>query len=269
MPLPWELEGSSAGLRIWHLPAVVVTPDCGVDKMPDTVLVAPIFPLQLLHPSDRDGVRIGTFVAGLYLPADPDLRTQDDESFDWPESYIDLNAITPVAPGLLGGERIVALSDEQIDRLHEAWVRFGAGKELSSTGSIEAAKGKRISDVVVVQASKKRYTVELAFDDGSILVLYREPGRKSDNRQSVRIDQEGAFTPTEVQALVGTTLILRFENDSHRDWNLFCPPLAVPSTKILSGQTKDVLIDCPLQPFVAIVENTDKRTNKLTVRVVA
>src|SRR6202022_1011656 len=98
--------------------------------------------------------------------------------------------------------------------------------------------------------------------------VYREPGRKGDNRQSVRIDQEGAFTPTEVQALVGTTLILRFENDSHRDWNVACPPLAVPSTKILSGETKDVLIDCPQQPLVAVVENSDKRANKLTVRVV-
>ena len=255
-----------AVLRAWYLPAVVVSPDCGIDKEPAQVLVAPILPLSAADPASRDGLRAGTFLTALALPAEADLQLADDTCVAFPDSFVDLTRTTAVAPGLLRDERMVALSDSQLDRFQEAWVRFVALRELSSTGTLAAAAGRRIREVTTVGSSQRRHTIVFTFDDDSIVVLYQEPRRRGDHLQSVRI-KDGAFTPSEIRALVSTNLVLRFESEDRRDWNISCKAAGLEPRRVLPSATTEVLIRCPDEPCELILINTDKRSAALRILI--
>ncbi|MBI3980194.1 MAG: hypothetical protein HY331_18620 [Chloroflexi bacterium] len=69
---------------------------------------------------------------------------------------------------------MVALSAAHVERLQAYWVRFIALREISSTGTVAAAVGKRVARVKTVESTKKRHTVVLSFEDDSVLVLYQE-----------------------------------------------------------------------------------------------
>ena len=162
-------------LRAWYLPAVVVTPDCDIDKSGNQILLAPIYPTNWYDVDTQNGIRAGEYVSAFGLPAEPNMVAFDGSTFPFPYSVVELGQTTTVAPSLISRERIVTLSDSQLDRLHEAWVRFVALKELSSTGTIAAAVGKSITRVSVAESSRRRHTVVLTLDDGSVLVLYHQP----------------------------------------------------------------------------------------------
>lgn len=279
LTIPWRPAGradAGAGgdaedrlvLRAWYAPAVVVTPDCGIDKEPRQILLAPILPLAALAPADRDGVRAGTFLMALYLPADPAMVFADGSTFAFPDSCVDFTRTTAVTPGLLAGQRMVALSDAQRDRFQEAWVRFLAGREISSTGTLAAAAGKRVRAVDTLESSRRRHTVLFTFDDDSIAVVYQEPRRRGGHLQEVRV-RNGAFDPPEVQALAGSHLVLRFENEDRRDWNLACPELGLDACRLAAASTTPVLVRCPAEPGELRLANRDKRGTILRLRLVA
>jgi hypothetical protein len=246
--------------------ALVLTPDCGIAKLPAQVLVAPILPLSVLPTEQRDGIRDGTLLGAAHLAADPDLRFADGSRAPFPESYADLGRAMPAAPGLLLDQRMVALSDDRLARLQEAWVRYGTGREISSTGTISAARGKRVADVRVLESSARRHTVVLRFDDGSTLVLYQDPRRKGSHLESVTV-RRGAFAPAEVTALAGTDLVLRVENEDAREWTIACPALELANRKLAAADTTHVRLVCPEMPLDAEVVNLDRRREVLRVRV--
>jgi len=272
--VPWrslsgtEETAAQLVLRAWHFPAVVVTPDCGIDKEPAQILVAPVLPLVAAAPVDRDGVRAGTFLMACHLPADPEMIFADGSDFAFPESYVDLTRTTALAPQLVLDQRMVALSEAQCDRFQEAWVRFVAGRELSSTGTVDAAAGKRVRTVDTLESSRRRHTVLFTFEDDSVIVLYQEPRRRGDHLQEVRV-RNGAFDPPEVQAVAGSTIVLRFENNDRRDWNLACPALGLESCRIAAASTTPVLVRCPTAAGDLELVNRDKRGATLRLCIVA
>jgi len=214
-----QINRQSVILRAWHLPAVVVSPDCAIDQGPPQILLAPLFPLAALPVEQQNGVRSGTYLTAIDLPADEALEFLDGSVAPFPESYVDLQRIASVAPRLLGNQRMVALSDAQVERLRAAWVRFVALREISSTGSIAAIEGKRVTKVRVAESSKKRHTVLLTFEDDSLLVHYQEPRRKGPHLQEVRL-RNGAFSPPDIIARADGDIVLRLENDDQRAWQI-------------------------------------------------
>ncbi|MBI3972369.1 MAG: hypothetical protein HY332_13905 [Chloroflexi bacterium] len=268
--VPWQTAAGADGplvLRAWHFPAVVVTLDCGIDKAPPQVLVAPILPLMAAQPSERDGIRAGTYLMALYLPPEPEMIFADGSRFSFPESYVDFTRTTAVSLGLLMAERMVALSGAQVDRFQEAWVRFVAGRELSSTGTVAAAAGKRIRSVETLESSRRRHTVLFTFEDDSIVVLYQEPRRRGDHLQEIQI-RGGTFDPPEVQAVAGSNLVLRFENEDRRDWRLAGEALGLSSCRIAAAATTSILVQCPQQPGELRLVNLDRRGQTLHLRIV-
>lgn len=268
LPFPdTHLAGAALVLRAWYLPAVVISPSCALDKDPPQVLVSPILPLAALPPNQQDGVRARTYLTAFALPADSGLELADGSQAPWPESYVDLHRTTAVSPALLREARMVALSPDQVDRLHEAWVRFVALAEISSTGTIAAAQGRLLVSARTVQTSSRRHTVLLTFDDGSLLVLYQDPRRQGTNVQSVHLAPGGAFDRAEVTALVDEHLILRFENDTQQDWEVTCPELGIAPRTLPAGSTTDVLVQCPYEPAVAALRHTRKLPYTLRIVV--
>lgn len=255
-------------LRAWYWPAVVVSPDCAIDKQPAQVLLAPVLPLHAYTPQDQDGLRAGTFLAAFDLPPDPELALADGSRTAFPHAAVDLARSTTVSPELVLRQRMVALGERHVDRLHAAWVRYVAGRELSSTGTVAAAVGKRVARVKALESSKKRHSVLMTFEDGTLLVLYQEPRRAGAHLESVRV-RDGVFEPARLQALAGTNLILRFENEDRRDWDAGCPALWAGAQRLPGGATTELLAWCPDEPDALTVTNLRKRSSTLLLEVVA
>jgi hypothetical protein len=255
-------------LRAWYLPAVVVSPDCAVDKRPTQLLVAPIAPLAAYPRAEQDGIRAGTFVAAFDLPAEPSLRLADGTIFSFPQAVVDLGRTVPVSPTLIEDQRMFSLGASHIDRLQETLVRYVALREISSTGTIAACVGKRVAQASTVESSKRRHTVVLTFEDDSSLVLYQEPRRAGDHLQSVAV-RGGAFSPASIRAFIATNLVLRFENDDNRDWDISCPEVGVEARRVAAASTTEILVHCPEEPCDLMIVNTAKRNAALRVQVVA
>lgn len=255
-------------LRAWYWPAVVVSPDCAIDKQPAQVLLAPVLPLHAYTAQDQDGLRAGTFPAAFDLPSEPELVLADGSTTSFPHSAVDLARSTAVSPELLLPQRMVALSERHIDRLHAAWVRYIAGREISSTGPVAAAVGKRVARITALESSKKRHTVLMVFEDGTLLVLYQEPRRAGAHLQPVRV-RDGVFEPLRLQALAGTNLILRFENEDRRDWDVGCPALWNEAQRLPGGTTIELLARCPDEPDELTITNLRQRSSTLLLEVVA
>lgn len=255
-------------LQAWYLLAVVISPDCDIDKGPAQVLITPLMPLDAYSPANQDAIKAGSLVAALDIPPDPDLRLADNSRTSFPHSVLSLRQATPVAPGLIMAQRMVALSESQIERLHNAWVRFVALREISSTGTIAAMVGKRVLDVSTVESSRRRHTVLLTLDDQSLVVVYQEPRRAAPHLQQIQVTK-GAFSPKVVRALAGSELILQFENEDSREWFVTCPELGVESYRLTAAGTSRLPLRCPETPGEAVVVNSQKRASTLTVRYVA
>jgi hypothetical protein len=253
-------------LRAWYQPCVVVSPDCAIDKNPPQVLLAPILPLSALPDNQRDGVRSGTYLTALGLPADDALEFADGSVAPFPESYVDLQRIAPVAPDLIAAQRMVALSEVQTERLRAAWVRFVALREISSTGTIAAAQGKRVAKIRVVESSRKRHTVLITFEDSSMVVLYQEPRRTGPQLQEIRL-REGQFSPQTVAAQVESDVVLRFENDDPQAWRISSSDHTLDKRRLEAGTTTDILIRCPGSPGEIVVTNVDRPDRTLRIEV--
>jgi hypothetical protein len=270
LPIPnTYLAGAQLVLRAWYMPAVVVSPSCALEKQPPQVLISPILPLSSLPENQQAGVRARTYLTAYALPGDAQLDLADGTQATWPDSYVDLHRTTAVSPHLLRDARMVALSPDQVDRLHEAWVRFVALAEISSTGTVAAAQGRRLVSARTAQTSARRHTVLLTFDDGGLLVLYQDPRRAGANVQSVHVQQGGAFDRAEVTGRIGEDLILRFENDTTQDWEIACPAWQVGPRTLPSGSITDVLVQCPPEPSQAIVRHTRRIPHTLRITVSA
>ncbi len=250
--------------RVWYQPAIVVSPDCAIDKNPAQIIIAPIYPLALLPLNQQDGVRSGGLVNAVDLPADDLLQFADGSQSPFPHSYVELQRMVPVSPGLLTAQRMVAVSRNQLDRLQNAWMRFIALRELSTTGTLAATIGRRVERVRVAASSDRRHTVILTFEGGFEVVVFQEPRRKGPYTQSVRV-RAGAFDPEALQSLVGTDLLIRFENDDPTDWPLQSNRQDLMKNEVLAAaQTTEVFVRCPDDTCVINLQN---KRNRHTLRL--
>ena len=254
-------------VRAWYVPAIVVSADCAIAK-DDEVLVAPIYPLDDAVPEDRAGIRAGSFVAAMALPSDPVIHFSDGQLGAWPESYVDFNQITSVTGALATEDRLFMLARPQLERLHYALARFLIVRELSTRGTLAAAEGKLVEKVTVVSSTSKRHTVMLTFADSSYIIAYQEPRQDAYALEIVTL-KDGHFNRSNVQALTGQRLVLRFENEDRRDWHVIAKAVGLASQKISGTDTTHVEIVCPDQPMETEISNADKpQAPKLRLRIV-
>jgi hypothetical protein len=253
--------------RFWYQPAIVVSPDCAIDKGPAQVIIAPIYPLALLPLNQQHAVRSGGLVSAVDLPADDQLQFSDGSQAAFPHSYVELQRIVSVSPRLLTAQRMIAVSRDQLERLQNAWMRFVALRELSTTGTLAAAAGRRVERVRVVASSDRRHTAILSFEGGFDAVVFQEPRRKGPYTQSVRV-RAGTFDPIVLQSLTGTDLLIRFENDDLTDWPLQSDRQdLVKNEVIVAAQTTEVFVRCPDDPIVITLQNKRNR-NALRLQIV-
>lgn len=264
--LPWRIGGGQLAVRVWYLPAVVVTPDCGVDKRPQAILVAPLVPLAMLTQEAQAGVRKNTFLTALLLPSDPAIEAPDGTTFPLIESVVDLTRITPLAPELVESQRFAALTAHHVERLQYKCVGFFANRELSGTGTISAVVGKTVKRVAELESKQGRHTAALIFEDDTTVVVFIEPRRRG-HWESVSI-KSGLFSIKQLQALTETDLVIRFENEDDREWNVSCESFGLTSTKIAPKDTTHVRVACPNEPAEALLINQDKPPNAIIVRVI-
>ncbi|MGH2457456.1 MAG: hypothetical protein ACRDIY_01150 [Chloroflexota bacterium] len=145
-------------------------------------------------------------------------------------------------------------------------MRFVALRELSTSGTLVAAVGRRVERVRVAASSDRRHTAIVTFEGGFEVVVFQEPRRKGPHTQSVHVGA-GAFEPEEVQTLVATDLFVRFENDDPTDWLLQSNrPDLVKNEVLAAAQTTDVFVRCPDDPTEVILQNKqNRRTLRLRV----
>jgi hypothetical protein len=260
------IKGVPVVLRAWFMPAIVLSPDCSFDKDDaESMVIAGIWPIDAYAEGDRDGVRAGTSLNGFHLPQDKAVRFRDGSSKDWPEAVVDLASETSVNPSLVFDQRMIALSDSRLDLLQEALLRHYAGREISTTGTLEAVKGRTLIEVETLETSKRRHTVLLTFDEGTPVVLYQEPRKKAEALQSLRI-KEGLFHRAAVAAKSGTNALLRIENEDARDWHLSCEELNLKAHLIARAATTTVLLR-DLPPGIFKFVNADKRQQTFDLEV--
>ncbi len=262
-----DIRGMPIILRAWYMPAIVLSPDCSFDKDgADKMVIAGIWPMDAYGREDQDGVRSGTHLTGFHLPADTDVEYRDGAVGDWPESVADLASATTVDPTLVYDQRILRLSEAQLDRFQETLIRHYAGREISSTGTLEGVVGRRLAEVETIESSNRRHTVALFFDDGTPVVLYQEPRRKAEALQSIQV-KNGEFARPTVAAVAGNDLLLRFENEDQRSWHVTCKPVDVLNHEIRPGTTSILLRELPegIHTFV----NADKRQQTFSLEVAA
>jgi len=260
------IKGVPVVLRAWFMPAIVLSPDCSFDKDDaESMVIAGIWPMEAYAEEDRDGVRAGTSLNGFHLPQDKAVTFRDGTSQDWPEAVVDLASETSINPRLVFDQRMIALSDSRLDLLQEALLRHYAGREISTTGTLEAVKGRTLVDIETVESSKRRHTVVLTFDDGTPIVLYQEPRKKADALQSLRI-KEGLFDRATVAAKTGTNALLRIENEDARDWHLTCEELNLKAHLVGRAATTTIYLR-DLPPGTFNVVNSDKRQQAFDLAV--
>jgi hypothetical protein len=96
--------------------AILVTPDCEIDKPNRRWLVCPIKPISELSGSYQNVIRRNRVVAALFLPSYRDL---------FPDSYADFNQITTLEPAFIQqAEGIVSLSDLGRIALYKQYIRW-------------------------------------------------------------------------------------------------------------------------------------------------
>lgn len=259
------VNGTPVILRAWYMPAIVISPDCSFDKNgADTVVIAGVWPIEAYERDDQDGVRLGTHLNGFHLPADTDVAYRDGSSGEWPESVVDLASVTTVNPGLVYDQRSVRLSDTQIDRFQECLLRHYAGREISSTGIVNGMVGRKLIEVETIESSNRRHTVVLTFDDDSFVVLYQEPRKKAEARQSILV-KNGTFGRAIVAATAGNDLLLRFENEDPREWHVTCKEIGVLNHLLKRGTTSILLRAVPAGVHTFV--NADKRQQTFRLEV--
>jgi hypothetical protein len=267
LPLPSLLVGEEqVYVRAWYQLALVVSPDCGIAKGSLPVHVAPLRPAAGVPKNELDGLRADTSLNAFLLPSTESLTFTDGSQADWPEAVVDLARTTPITQGLIADQRLVALGESQVDRLQERLSRYFVLREISSTGSIEAAVGRRIIDVDVKGASKRRNAVTITLDDGSTLELYQEPRRRGPHLETIHIRQQGRFSRSELHAQVSTTLKLRFENDDSHDHYITCPEAGINSHHLPIGTT-DLTLQCPPVAGELVLQSVGHTESRVTIYV--
>lgn len=242
------IGGAALVLRARYTLAVVVSPDCAIDKEnTPMVLVAPIFPPGATSPAEWDGIRAGTNLGAFDLPGEPALELPGEPPTELEESFVDLSWTTAVHKEIVQPERIVGLSLHHVDRLQAAWLRFIALRELSTVGTVAAAVNKTIAGVETIQSSGRRHTVVLTLHDGSTLVLYQEPRRKGDWVEPVHIHR-ARFDREFIDARTESRLVLRVENDDPRTWKIACAEVGLVARDLPGGSTTHVEVACPDSP---------------------
>jgi hypothetical protein len=107
-----ELVAANCKRRI----ALLLTPDCEIDKDNRRWLVCPIKPLADLSGKFQDSIKRNRVVSALFLPGHLEL---------FPDGYADFNQITTLEPAVVRqAERVVSLSDIGRIALYKQYVRW-------------------------------------------------------------------------------------------------------------------------------------------------
>lgn len=266
IPAPGLQVGiKQAFLRVWYQPAVVVSPDCGIEKQTQPILVAPLLPASAYAQNELDGIRADTALAAFLLPPAAQLVYPDGTRSAWPECVVNLARMTAMTQGLIIPERFTALGPSQLDRLQERLIRFFALNELSSTGTVEAMTGRTIRTVRVLESSRRRHTVELTLDDGRLFVLYQEPRRNGPHLEVVVL-RNGRFSRATIYATPSTDLVLRFENEDSSDHHIECRRVDLHPANLPTASTTEVTVHCPDEPCHVVIRDLDS-DEILTIQV--
>ena len=73
----------------------------------------------------------------------------------------------------------------------------------------------------------------------------------------------GQFSPARIQALAGSDLVLRLENDDPRDWHVACEYFDSPTKFLKAAGTTELLVRCPEKAAESVLINADKRTCRI------
>jgi hypothetical protein len=107
-----EIVAATAKRRL----ALVLTPDCEIDKQNRRWLVCPIQPLSDLSKDYQDILKRNRVLSALYLPGHLN---------HFPDGYADFNQITTLEPDLIrAAERLLSLSDLGRIALYKQYVRW-------------------------------------------------------------------------------------------------------------------------------------------------
>lgn len=122
----------------------------------ESVLISPLLLLAEIPSAYHSGIqqRIG------YFPLPP-IPGYGDRDF-----VVDLSQVTTVDWRLLPDTRI-SLSEESVNRLRFKLAEMFAYRGLSSLGQLTSIIGQRISDVKILEQSKKKSRLILTLEDGS------------------------------------------------------------------------------------------------------
>jgi hypothetical protein len=96
--------------------ALLLTPDCEIDKKNRRWVVCPIKPVAELSGTYQDTIKKNRVVSALFLPGYRD---------EFPDGYADFNQITTLEPAFIReAERVISLSDIGRIALYKQYIRW-------------------------------------------------------------------------------------------------------------------------------------------------
>ncbi len=128
------------------------------------VAVAPICLYDALADERRAGVRAGQRLDAFPVVANPSLGI--------PEAWVDLRRISTVERPLIETPyRLAGLSELAVAHLQFALARYWAFRDLSRADEISRAVGRRIQEILALDAPKGRLRIGIILDSGDQLTL--------------------------------------------------------------------------------------------------
>jgi hypothetical protein len=172
--------------------ALVVTHSCEIDRQKNMdastdhfdcrLTVAPIVPEPAVTLAGPDGegesvnwvaIEANEPVASLFLPPIPDVSVlaPDVDALPWPRSFADLRGLATVSRGMVRADRLFGLAPDYLGMLQRQLARFFTWRDLARHELVEALVGRRVVDVIPLNAKGDRLRVALTADDGSSVTI--------------------------------------------------------------------------------------------------
>lgn len=153
--IPVEIPGMDRPmqrvLRAWFGYVVVVSQSCELEyagEADSRVQVAPLVSPGTWPQGPWDLIRNESLPGYLYLPsARQDELGGADVGGDWPESAVALASTTLASRGIVGPNRVLALSPGEVTRLQQAIVRFFTVRGWADVSAAEQLVGKTVIGV--------------------------------------------------------------------------------------------------------------------------
>lgn len=185
-PLPHARE-----IAVDTMFALVVTHSCEIDRQKNTdasadrfdcrLTVAPIVPEPAVRLVGGEGdqavawaaIEANEPVAALFLPPVPDVSrlAAGVDPLPWPRSFADFRGLTTVSRRMVQADRLFGLAPAYLGMLQRQLARFFTWRDLARHELVEALVGRRIVDVIPLNATGDRLRVALLADDASSVTV--------------------------------------------------------------------------------------------------